>query len=98
ARLKTAQAALDMARARRTQLDAKMAQIEQEVRSAGIQREYSEISAPFSGTIITKSVDPGTLAVPGAPLFTIERADDYRLEASVEESRLSLAQAGKTVT
>jgi len=33
---------------------------------------YSEIIAPFSGTIITNH-RPGTLAVPGAPLFTIER-------------------------
>ena len=98
ARLKAAQAALDMARARRAQLDAKMAQIEQEVRAAGIQRAYSEIIAPFSGTIITKSVDPGTLAVPGAPLFTIERDGAYRLEASVEESRLSMARIGKTVS
>ncbi len=97
ARLKAAQAAVDMARARRTQLDAKMAQFEQEVRAAGIQRGYSEIIAPFSGTIITKSIDPGTLAVPGAPLFTIERDGAYRLEASVEESRLSLARLGKTV-
>ena len=98
ARLKAAQAALDMARARRTQLDAKMAQMEQEVRAAGIQRGYSQIVAPFSGTIITKSIDPGTLAVPGAPLFTIERDGAYRLEASVEESRLSLARVGKTVS
>jgi RND family efflux transporter MFP subunit len=98
ARLKAAQAALDMARARRTQLDAKMVQIEQEVRAARIQRGYSEILAPFSGTIITKSIDTGTLAVPGAPLFTIERDSTYRLEASVEESRLSLVRIGKTVS
>jgi RND family efflux transporter MFP subunit len=75
-----------------------MAQIEQEVRAAGIQRGYSEIVAPFSGTIITKSVDPGTVAVPGVPLFTIERVGAYRLEVSVEESRLSLARVGRTVS
>jgi RND family efflux transporter MFP subunit len=98
ARLKAAQAALDMACAKRAQLNAKMVQIEQEVRAAGIQRGYSEIIAPFSGTIITKSIDLGTLAVPGAPLFTIEGGGAYRLEASVEESRLSLARVGKTVS
>jgi RND family efflux transporter MFP subunit len=97
ARLKAAQAALDMALARRIQLDAKIAQNEQDVRAAGIQRGYSQIIAPFSGTIITKSIEPGTLAVPGAPLFTIERVGAYRLEVSVEESRLSLARVGKTV-
>jgi RND family efflux transporter MFP subunit len=98
ARLKAAQAGLDMARARRAQLNAKMAQLEQEVRAAGIQRGYSEITAPFSGTLITRSIEPGTLAVPGAPLFTIERDGAFRLEASVEESRLSLARVGTTVS
>ena len=98
ARLKAAQAALDMARAKRTQLDSKLAQIEQEVRAAGIQRGYTEITAPFSGTILTKSIEPGTLAVAGAPLFTIEREGAYRLEASIEESRLSLARVGTTVS
>jgi RND family efflux transporter MFP subunit len=98
ARLKAARAALDMACARRTQLDAKIAQIEQDVHAAGIQRGYSEIDAPFSGTVITRSIDPGTLAVPGAPLFTIERDGAYRLEASVEESRLSLMRVGITVS
>jgi len=98
ARLKAAQAALDMACARRTQLDAKMAQSEQEVRAARIQRGYSEIIAPFSGTIITKSIEPGTLAAPGAPLLIIEREGAYRLEAFVEESRLSLARVGKAVS
>ena len=97
ARLKAAQAGLGMARAKRAQLDSKMAQTEQEIRAAGIQRGYTEISAPFSGTILTKSVEPGTLAVPGAPLFTIEREGTYRLEASVEESRLQLARVGKSV-
>jgi RND family efflux transporter MFP subunit len=98
ARLKAAQAALDMARARRAQLDAKMAQIEQQVRAAGIERSYSEITAPFAGTIMTKSVEPGSLAVPGAPLFTIEGGGLYRLEASVEESRLGVARVGKPVS
>jgi RND family efflux transporter MFP subunit len=98
ARLKAAQAALDMSRARRTQLDSKMAQMEQDVRAAGIQRGFAEVTAPFSGTIITKSIEPGTLAVAGAPLFTVEREGAYRLEASVEESRLSLARVGQTVS
>src|SRR5437868_15544425 len=78
ARLKTAQAALGMARARHTQLDAKMAQMEQEVRAAGIQRGYSEIIAPFAGTIITKSIDPGTSTrvrsgvIPGSALASMD--------------------------
>jgi RND family efflux transporter MFP subunit len=98
ARLKAALAARDMARARRAQSDAKLAQIDQEIRSAMIQRGYAEIAAPFSGTILTKSIEPGALAVPGAALFTIERDGAYRLEASVEESRLPLAKVGGAVS
>jgi membrane fusion protein, multidrug efflux system len=98
ARSKAAHATFDMASARRTQLNAKLSQIEQEVRAAGIQRGYSQIVAPFAGVVITKSIEPGALAVPGAPLFTIERDGAYRLEASVEESRLSLARVGTTVS
>jgi multidrug efflux system membrane fusion protein len=98
ARLKAAQATLGMASARRKQLSAKLSQIEQEIRSAGIQRGYSQIVAPFAGIVITKSIDLGALAVPGAPLFTIEREGAYRLEASVTESRLALARVGNNVS
>ena len=97
ARLKAAQAAYDMARGRRTQLDAKLAQAEQAVRSAGVMKDYSRIIAPFAGIITAKSVEPGTLAAPGAPLFTIEREGGYRLEASVDESRLATIRAGQSV-
>jgi RND family efflux transporter MFP subunit len=98
AKVKAAQAAQDMARARRTQLDAKLAQSEQESRAADVTRTYAEVLAPFAGIVTAKSVEPGTLAAPGAPLFTIERDSGYRLEASVEESRLTAIHVGQSVT
>ena len=97
ARFKSAQAAYEMARAKRTQLDSKRAQVQQEIRGAGIVRDYTRISAPFSGLVTAKSVEPGNLAAPGATLLTVEREGAYRLEASVDESRLSLVKAGQTV-
>lgn len=97
ARLKSAQAAYDMARAKRTQLDSKLAQVEQEIRAAKIMRDYTRISAPFSGVVTVKSVEPGNLASPGAPLLTIERGGAYRLEASVDESKLPFVKTGQTV-
>jgi len=36
----------------------------------GIVRDYTRISAPFSGLVTAKSVEPGNLAAPGAPLLT----------------------------
>jgi multidrug efflux system membrane fusion protein len=97
AKLKSAQANYEMARARRTQLDSKMAQAEEEVRAATIMRNYTRIAAPFAGVVTAKSVEPGTLASPGVPLFTIEKGDVYRLEASVDESRLPAVRLGQTV-
>jgi len=97
ARLKSAQAAYDMATAKRRQLDSKMAQVQQEIRAARITREYARISAPFAGVITARSVEPGNLAAPGAPLLTVEREGDYRLEASVDESKLPFVKAGQTV-
>jgi membrane fusion protein, multidrug efflux system len=97
ARLKSAQAAHDMARSRRSQLDSKLAQVDQEIRAARIMRDYTRIAAPFPGIVTAKSVEPGNLAAPGAPLLTIEREGAYRLEASVDESKLPFVKAGQTV-
>jgi len=97
AKMKAAQAAYDMARSKRAQLDAKLAQADQEVRAAEVTRGYAEIHAPSSGLITAKSVDSGNLAAPGAPLLTLER-DGYRFEALVEESRLGAIRAGQAVS
>ena len=63
-----------------------------------VTRSYAEITAPFAGVVTAKSVDPGTLAVPGAPLLTIEREGAYRLEASVDESHLAAIRVGQPVS
>jgi RND family efflux transporter MFP subunit len=97
ARLKAAQANYDMVRSRRAQVDSKIAVMEQEVRAAGIMRDYAKLAAPFSGVVITRSVEPGNLATPGAPLLTIEQDGLYRLEASVDESKLASVRIGQAV-
>jgi membrane fusion protein, multidrug efflux system len=98
AKLKSAQAAYDMATARRLQLNSKLAQADQEVRATEVTRSYAEVVAPFAGVVVSKSIDPGSLALPGAALFTIEREGNYRLEASVEESRLAAIRMGQPVS
>lgn len=98
ARLKAAEAARDMAQARRSQLNARLAQADQEVRSTEVTRGYADVVAPFAGVVVSKSVDPGSLAVPGAPLVTIERDGVYRLEASVDEGHLAAIRVGQPVS
>jgi RND family efflux transporter MFP subunit len=60
-------------------------------------RDYAKLAAPFSGVVITKTVEPGNLATPGVPLLTIERDGLYRLEASVDESKLTSVRVGQAV-
>jgi len=97
ARLKAAQAGYEMAQAKREQVQSKIAQAEQEQRAARIVRDYAAITAPFAGVVTAKSVDPGSLAAPGAPLLTIEREGAYRLEAEIDESKLAAVRAGQNV-
>ncbi|HLK49435.1 MAG TPA: efflux RND transporter periplasmic adaptor subunit [Bryobacteraceae bacterium] len=97
ARLKAAEASYEMARARREQLQSRIAQAEQEQRAAQIMRDYAVIGAPFAGIVTAKSVEPGNLAAPGVPLLTIEREGGYRLEAEIDESKLAAVRAGHGV-
>lgn len=97
-KLKAAQAAYEMAEARRLQLNSKLAQVDQEVRATEVTRSYADVRAPFAGVVVSKSVDPGSLALPGAPLFSIERDGVYRLEAPVEESHLASIRIGQPVS
>jgi len=97
AKLKAAQASYEMALAKRLQIKSKIAQTDQARRAAEIMRGYAEIHAPFSGVITNKTVEPGILATPGTPLYTIERDGSYRLEVPVEESRLASIRVGQPV-
>jgi membrane fusion protein, multidrug efflux system len=59
ARLKAAQANYEVTRSRRAQVSSKTAVVEQEVRAAGIMRDYARLAAPFAGVVITRTVEPG---------------------------------------
>ncbi len=91
ARFQGSQARLDMSRAGLTQVQAGLAQ-------ARTSQEYSRVRAPFDGVITEKKIDPGTLASPGMPLFTIEDPHRYRLEASLDESALGQLRMGQAIS
>jgi RND family efflux transporter MFP subunit len=97
ARLRTAEASLEMTRSKRAQIDAKVAQAKQGVESAGVMQSYTRVHAPFTGVVTDKPAQTGQLAVPGMPLLTMEQAGGYRLEAPVEESLLGSVRIGQKV-
>jgi len=97
ARLSNAEAALEMARSKRRQVEARRSQADAEVTAARVAQGYATLTAPFAGLVTERKADPGSLATPGAPLLVVEREGNLRLEASIDESRLSLAQVGDQV-
>jgi multidrug resistance efflux pump len=47
---------------------------------------FKEIKSPIDGVITGRFIDPGTMAMPGMRLLSIEDTSRYRLEAEIDES------------
>ena len=65
--------------------------------AADVTASYALISAPFDGVITERTVDPGSMAVPGAPLLTLEDPTQFRLEVQLDEARAAAVSIGQTV-
>jgi RND family efflux transporter MFP subunit len=61
------------------------------------QLAYSNITAPFSGTITSKSVKTGDMANPGMPLIGIEVPGNFEVIAMVPETEISEIKTGTAV-
>lgn len=59
---------------------------------------YSNIKAPFSGIITSKSVKPGDMAKPGYPLMSIEAPDHFVAKIMVPETQISNIQKSDSVS
>ena len=74
--------------------------------SATTARGYAEVRAPLAGTVTTRLVEPGDLATPGKPLFTLQATGGVRLMSRLSQAALgsvavgsqALFQAGSTST
>ena len=91
ARHQSAEARRDMARAGEAQANAALTQ-------ARTSLAYTLIRAPFAGAVTEKNADPGTMASPGMPLFTIEDTRNYRLEVTVDENSIRIVRPGQRVS
>jgi RND family efflux transporter MFP subunit len=58
---------------------------------------FTRITAPFAGVIAEKRVEPGNMAMPGAPLVVLEDVSGFRLDVRVDESRARDLSTGATV-
>ena len=85
-----AQAQLEAAQANAAQAAAAVAQ-------AQTIAAYASVSAPFAGIITRRWADPGAMAMPGTPLFTLESAGPLHLEVNVDERDRNWLRTGESV-
>jgi multidrug efflux pump subunit AcrA (membrane-fusion protein) len=96
ASLGTAQAQTGSAVARIAAAGAAREEAQAALQSAQVASSYTVVTAPFDGLITERGVDPGTMAMPGAPLLTLEDAAAFRLEVRLDEARAAQVAIGQT--
>ena len=84
--------------ARRDMAQATLSEARAGLTQAHTSLDYTRLRAPFDGIVTEKRADPGALASPGMPIFTVEDVRRYRLEATVNESDLRYVRTGQPVT
>ena len=75
-----------------------MAQIEQaraQLTEAEANREDLVVRAPFSGTIVTRTAEPGEIAMAGTPIVTLVDLASVYLRGYVPEGRIGAVKAGQ---
>jgi multidrug efflux pump subunit AcrA (membrane-fusion protein) len=85
------------ARARAAAATAARDAAQAELEAATVALSYATITAPFDGVVASRSVDPGSMAVPGAPLLLIEDLSALRLEVPLDEARAGQIAVGDPV-
>ena len=84
--------------AKKKQIEARGQQTRSQQDSAQTYFSYSRVVSPSDGVVTAKSVDAGTVVMPGAPLITVEDPSRLRLEASVPEQLIGKMRLGMSVS
>jgi len=84
--------------AKKNQIIARIDQAKADTANAEAFLSHTRILSPIDGIVTTKPADLGQMAAPGTHLLSVEDESHYRLEALVEESRISRIHRGDTVS
>jgi HlyD family secretion protein len=103
ARLETASANLAAARAGTSPEELAVAQAQVETAQAAldvIQAQIAKLSitAPVDGVVLTRTVEPGEVLVPGAPLLTLIQLKELTITVYVPEDRYGTIRLGQAAT
>lgn len=81
--------------AKKKEIQARHQQAEAQKSSAETMLSYSRIVAPSDGVVTQRSVDAGTVVMPGTPLMVVEETSRYRLEAGLPEELFTKIRVGE---
>ncbi|MFZ4058580.1 MAG: efflux RND transporter periplasmic adaptor subunit [Ferruginibacter sp.] len=81
---KAAKAKADAARSMRNEVSAML--------------NYTSLVAPFSGVVVQKNAEEGTMANPGMPILVIEKSGVLQISAAVPESNIAGIKVGDTAS
>ncbi len=101
-RLEAARASLNLAQAPVNSEQLALAQTQVEVAQAAVevlrtQMDKMTIKAPLDGTVLVRSVEPGEVILPGAPLLILARLDSLSITVYVPEDRYGKISLGQEV-
>ena len=80
------------------QARAKLAAARTALAQAKQQLAYTELPAPFSGVVLTKSAEDGEFLQPGSTVVTLARLDRPWLRVYIPEDRLAAVELGQAAT
>jgi len=88
----------DRSRALAAAVDARLAVAHKDLQVAETRLSYIQLTAPVSGVVAKRLVDPGDLAVPGKPVLEVVRQDEVRVRAKLPQEDMDLLRIGQPVT
>ncbi len=93
-----AQQAFDISKAQLAGTQAARVSAEKALQSARVMRSYASVSAPYAGVVTARLAEPGDLASPGRPLYTIQVPGPVKLLSKLAQDQLAQLRAGDAVT
>ncbi|MGO0061093.1 efflux RND transporter periplasmic adaptor subunit [Brevibacillus fluminis] len=78
-------------------LQAEVDRLNSSVQLAEISVNNTTVKSPIAGIVAKRSIDPGELATPGVPLFTVVDMKTVQVQFSVNQDQINLIQPGATV-
>jgi len=80
-----------------TSMQSKVKMAHQSLNAVNAMLAYTNITAPFAGTVTQKMIDEGSTASPGIPLLSMEQSGEMEITSSVPENFIKYIHTGDSV-